>query len=415
MRQVIPYFVALAVSIMSLCCLAQEESSTNFAIPYIEQTIAVDGELQEPHWQKAQQITLDYVTRPFENTKPPVETRVYLYEDGKNLYVAFEALDPNPDAIRAFYRDRDKTWGQDLVGIKIDTFNNSRLAYQFFMNALGVQADSIQNELTGDESDSWDAIWQSKGVIHDAGFTTEMVIPLRLLAFNSSEDDKTWRMELIRFYPRKDTYRIANRRIDRNNSCDLCQMGEVTGFARATHGQNIAVVPAMVLGRARNRDLYEDTGWGYSDNQEVGLDLSWSINPEVSLQATLNPDFSQVEADVAQLSINNPYSLYFKEKRPFFVENADYFSSNYNLVYTRNIGAPDVGAKITGRVNQHTFGVFVANDESTAFLIPGNIGSRNAHLAQESNNAALRYRYDLSKQFSLGFITTLREADNYHN
>ena len=112
------------------------------------------------------------------------------------------------------------------------------------------------------------------------------------------------------------------------------------------------------------------------------MDINWGITPELTFSGTLNPDFSQVEADQAQLNINNNFALFFPAQRPFFVENADYFSSIQNLVYTRNINAPDYGAKLTGRVDKHSIGVFVANDSSTSFLIPGNLGSSVATLQE---------------------------------
>ena len=129
----------------------------------------------------------------------------------------------------------------------------------------------------------------------------------------------------------------------------------------------------------------------------------------------MNPDFSQVESDSAQVSVNNTFALFFPEKRPFFVENADYFTSMLNLIYTRNINAPEYGIKLTGRLGQHSLGVFFANDETTNFLVPGNLGSRVSTLENKSNNMALRYRYDVNKDLSLGIVSTLREADDYHN
>ena len=209
--------------------------------------------------------------------------------------------------------------------------------------------------------------------------------------------------------------RISNMPNDRNNTCDLCQLGSVTGFKQAKQGKNLAIIPTLVLGKGQNRDLDESVEWEDSDNKEVGLDIKWGITPEMSLQATLNPDFSQVEADVAQLSINDTFALFYNEKRTFFLENADYFSSNFNLVYTRNVGAPDYGAKVTGRIDQHTFGLFVANDESTNFLVPGNLGSSVASFEEESINTAFRYRYDLSDELSLGYTATLRDAEGYYN
>ncbi len=400
----------------------QNISKTDFSneftildIPNIAGEIKVDGVLDDIYWQQAKQLELNYVTRPFENTHPPVTTQVKMFENGDTLYVAFIAQDPKVENLSAFYRDRDGIWSDDLVGIKLDTFNDSRLAYQFFVNPLGIQADAIQNEMTGSESDSWDGIWQSAGKIVAGGYQVEMAIPLRILNFKEGSDKKVWGAELVRFYPREDRLRISNTPLDRNNSCNLCQMGSISGFKQAKQGQNLALVPTLVLGKGQSREPEESLEWNDSDNQAISLDVKWGITPEISLQATLNPDFSQVEADVAQLSINDTFALFFDEKRTFFLENSDYFSSNYNLVYTRNVAAPDYGAKVTGRIDQHTFGFFVANDESTTFLVPGNLGSSIASFEQESLNLALRYRYDLSEQLSVGWTSTLRDAEGYYN
>ncbi|WP_100643575.1 carbohydrate binding family 9 domain-containing protein [Alteromonas facilis] len=385
-------------------------------IPFIEGAATLDGVLDEPQWQRAAKQSLDYVTEPFETNRPaPVTTDVFIYEDGTSLYVAFVAQDPDPEAIRSFYRDRDFIFGGDMVGVKLDTFNDSRLAYQFFVNPFGVQADVIENEMTGLESESWDAIWESAGKITENGYVVEMALPLRTMNFNEGDRTKTWGAEFLRFYPRDHFMRISNIPRDRNNSCLLCQLEEISGFESASQGNNLAVIPTVVAGKGRSRDIYSTRDWDYDSNQEIGLDINWGITPEFTLQATLNPDFSQVEADVAQLSINNTFALFFDEQRPFFTENADYFSSNLNLVYTRNVGAPDYGAKVTGRVGEHSVGVFVANDDATTFLVPGNLGSSVAEIAESSNNAAIRYRYDLADDISIGFVSTLRKSDSYHN
>ncbi|MCW8093154.1 carbohydrate binding family 9 domain-containing protein [Alteromonas sp. ASW11-130] len=384
-------------------------------IPYLKAEITVDAKLDEPQWQQANHFTLDFVTQPFDNTAAPVATDVYVFEDGENLYVGFIAHDTNPAEITGFYRDRDKIWSNDLVGIKLDTFNNERLAYQFFVNPFGVQADGIENEMTKMESDSWNAIWSSAGQITETGYAVEMAIPLRTMNFDEQAERKVWGVEFVRFYPREERYRISHLPFDRNNECVLCQMGDIEGFAQATQGNNLAVVPTLVVGAGRERDTSENEDWQWVNSQEVGMDVSWGITPQVSLQATLNPDFSQVEADGAQVSVNNTFSLYFDELRPFFVENAGYFTSNQELVYTRNISQPDYGAKLTGQTGDHTFGVFVANDDTTQFIVPGNLSSNVASIETESVNTALRYRYDVNDALSLGWVSTIRDANEYHN
>ena len=399
----------------SIFAAVAQERPASLSIPYAKASVLVDGDLSDEAWKTAKVVELNFVHRPFDNTKPPVNTTAYIFEDGNTLFVAFKAQDPEPEKIRSFLRDRDGTWGQDMLGIKLDTYNDGRLAYQFYVNPLGVQTDSIENEMTGNESASWNGIWQSEGRITDTGFEVEMAIPLRLLNFEESDDMKTWGMEFVRFYPRSEQYRISHVPFDRDNACNLCQMGEAQGFKEAKQGTNLAIVPTVVLGASRERDPTETNDWDYDNVQEPGLDVNWAISPEISLQATLNPDFSQVEADSAQLNINNTFALFFDEQRPFFVENADYFTSFQNLIYTRNVNAPDYGLKLTGRKDQHSMGVFVANDESTTFLVPGNLGSSVASFDEKSTNLAARYRFDYSDRLAVGAVVTARNADNYHN
>lgn len=392
-----------------------EAKRSLITIPYFEHDAKIDGILDEPEWLKAHEVRLAYTTRPTQNNTPPVETIVRYYENGTTLYVAFIAKDPNPEAIRAFFRDRDSIFGQDLVGVKLDTYGDGRLAYQYFTNAFGNQVDSIENQMTGSESESWNGIWESVGKITEQGYQVEIAIPLRLMNFEETNEIKRWGIEFVRFYPRKIQYRLSHVPFDRNDSCGLCQMGFVDGFKRAKQGQNIAIVPTAVVGKGETRSPAESLDWQHSDNKEIGLDVKWALTPEITLLGTLNPDFSQVEADAAQLTVNNTFALFFEERRPFFVENADYFSSDQNLIYTRNINAPDYGAKITGRSDQHSLGLFVANDETTSFVVPGNLGSSVATIDEESLNLGLRYRYDYSDDLSIGTVLTLRDSDIYHN
>lgn len=385
------------------------------SIPFLQQQVSIDGSLDDQEWHGAKELELNFVTRPFPEQSPSVRTKAFAFENGTDLYVAFIAYDPNPDEIRAFMRDHDKGFGNDQVGVKIDPYNDGRLAYQFFVNPFGVQSDSIQNGMTGGESESWDGIWESSGRITEEGFVVEMKIPLRLMNFEETEGQKLWGFEFVRFRPRSVSYRFSNVPFDRDNSCALCQMGEAVGFAKAEQTNNLAVVPTIVLGKQQSRDPIAQTDWQDDSSFEPGVDVKWNVTPEITLSGTLNPDFSQVEADAGRLTLNNTFALSFGERRPFFVENADYFSTFKNLIYTRIINAPDYGAKVTGREDEHSFGVFVANDDTTNFLIPGNLGSRVARLDEKSLNFAGRYRYDYSDDLSLGMLSTIRHSDSYNN
>lgn len=411
------FFLASSLLLTSLVVapltVASPKAKQHFDVARISGDITIDATLNEPQWKNATEVELDIVTRPYDNTPSPIKTKALLMEDGEVFYLAFKAYDPNPEKIRAFLRDRDKSWGDDTVGIKIDTYNDQRSAYRFLVNPMGSQIDGIENEVTQQESDSWDGIWDSAGQITDEGYIVEMALPLRMLNFNESKNIQDWGIELMRFYPREENLRISNIYMDRNNSCELCQLHTASGFEGAKQGDNLIIAPSLVTGKHQQRN--ENDEWDSSSNTDASLDLRWGITPDILLNATINPDFSTVETDNAQLNINNNFALFFPEKRPFFLDNADYFNSNYNLVYTRNINAPNYGAKITGRKDNHALGVFVTDDDTTNILIPGNRSSSVASIDDKSQAAVLRYRYNYGSDTTLGYISTMRASEDYSN
>jgi len=387
-------------------------------IPYNKGEITLDGDLNEQLWSKALEVDLNLVNSPWENVPSPIKTTAKLIENGEFLYVSFIAYDPNPEKIQGFLTDRDNAWFHDLVGIKLDTNNNRRLNYEFFVNPYGVQNDSTFNEITGSANSSWDGLWYAFGKKTEQGFQVEIAIPYNILNFKSDGKEKKWAIELVRTYPRDTKLRISHVPIDRDNPCWLCQYPEAVGFENAKIGKNLRLTPAVTAIRNEGRDVYanRDTGdWVSEDEIEAGLDLRWSINANNLLNTTLNPDFSTVESDSGQLSVNTNFSLFYEEKRAFFLDNSDYFSSDFNLVYTRNIADPDYGAKLTGRIDKHSYGVFATNDTETNILLPGNLSSGLTTLNKESNSSALRYRYDYNADLTIGTIATLRSADDYYN
>lgn len=401
--------------LMLLCCTAFPSLAEPINIPNIKADITFDGELNEPVWQQAKHVSVNIVNYPYENTPSPVQTDAYIFEDGTHIYFAFIAQDPNPEKIQAFIRDRDDAFSDDIVGIKLDTFNNHRLAYKFFVNPYGVQNDGIDNEMTSQNSNLWDGIWDANGKVTENGYQVEFAIPYRELNFEEGDDIKTWGIELIRIYPRDKVLRISNIELDRDDPCWTCQMAEMQGFEQAKIGENLLVTPSVVAKVDEERDVYQNEDWQSDNDAELGLNVRWGITPDVMLNATINPDFSNVEADAGKLSVNKTSALFFDEKRTFFLDNSEYFSSPLNLVYTRNITDPEVGAKITGKLGKQTFGFFMTKDNYTSLILPGNIYSLPDEISDESYSGALRYRYDINEDLSFGLTSTLRSADDYHN
>jgi hypothetical protein len=416
------YFISAALFLTTSSFTFAQESKTpqintnKLNIPHTNGSINVDADLSDKAWQDALVVDLNIVNSPWNNRPSPVKTTAKIMENGEYLYISFLAEDPDPSKIKGFLSDRDSTLTDDIVGIKLDTYNNRRILYQFLVNPYGVQNDAIANENTGSVNTLWDGIWQSYGKITDQGYQVEIAIPFNILNFEPSDANKTWSLELLRLYPRDERLRISHMPLNRDNNCWACQMPEAVGFKQAKLGKNIQLTPYAAASYDQSRDIWDATDpWHNKTNSDAGIDLRWGITPSNSLTATLNPDFSNVESDSGQLSVNKNFSLFFKEKRSFFLENSDYFSSNNNLVYTRNIADPDYGVKFTGREQQHTYGFFATNDTQTNIILPGNLGSRIRTLNQESKSSALNYRYNVNDDLSFGFLSTYRSADVYHN
>jgi hypothetical protein len=386
------------------------------AIPHAEGQAKIDGVLDDAIWAHALVVELAVETYPRENAPAQVATKAYLVENGAQLLVAFDARDPEPGSIRAFLRDSDTAWNDDFVGIVVDTFNDERRAFEFFVNPLGVQMDAIQDDVNRSENPAWDAIWDSAGRIAPDGYVVEFAIPFSQLRFPRSEGDQTWGIDLLRMRPRNVRTRLANNPQDRNKSCYVCQFGKFDGFANATPGKAIEVVPSLTSTRTDTRPPTAGGTFTNGDlDTEVGVGVRWGITPDVTADLTINPDFSQIEADVAQLAENTQFALYYPETRPFFLEGSDYYASPLQAVFTRTVADPDVGAKITARAGQNTFGAFATKDALTNLLFPGPLGSESTSLAQSNDGVVGRYTRGFGNASTIGALFTRRHGDGYRN
>jgi hypothetical protein len=389
-------------------------------LPRSNGAIEIDGVLADGEWSDAVQFELDIETNPSENVPAKVKTTVYIVEDGVNLFVAFDARDPNPAAIRAYLRDRDSAWEDDHVGIALDTYNDERRAFQFFANPLGVQMDKTHNDVEGgnnwDIDASWDAIWDSAGQINDQGYVVEMRIPLSQLRFPDVNGTKTWGYDLLRMYPRDRTYRFSNHPRDRNRSCYLCQVGKLEGLEGSKPSRDIEIVPTLTASQlSTTEDPAESPIQEGDPDVEGGLTMRWGITPDLTANLAINPDFSQIEADVLQLDVNNRFALFFPERRPFFLEGADYYRTPIDAVFTRTVADPDFGAKLTGKQGNHTYGLFTALDAETNLLFPGLFESDSETLEQENTAVVGRYSYGFTDTSSVGVLVTARDGEDYRN
>ena len=369
-------WVLAGVVAAAMLSMATSQAARISDLPHTDGAISIDGVMDEAAWADATAIDIDIETRPGENIPARVKTVAYILEDGQKLYVAFDARDPQPGEIRAYLRDRDSAWNDDFVGIVLDTYNDERRAFEFFANPLGVQMDLTNDDVNKREDESWDAIWDSAGRINESGYVVEMEIPLNQLRFPSVAGEQTWGIDLLRFYPRDQRYRFSNNKTDRSLNCYLCQFDKIQGLANAQPERDLEIVPTLTGSRTDSTDDPGITPLEEGDaDAEVGVNVRWGITPDLTANLAINPDFSQVEADAAQLDVNNQFALFFPEKRPFFLEGADYFRTPMRAVFTRTVADPATGLKLTGKRDKNTFGVFAAQDDVTNLLFPGPFGS----------------------------------------
>lgn len=388
--------------------------------------VAIDGVLDDEAWASAVVVPLMYEVSPAENGIAPVATECRLTHDREHLYLGCIADDPRPEGIRAFVSDRDGIDAHDRIEMTLDPFNDQRRAFRFSVSALGVQADAVfAQQGTGDPNGgpdaapidpSWDAIWNSAGVITERGYVVEAAIPFRSLRFpRTDEAGGTWGVYLSRWWPRSSNVELRSAMWDRGDSCVLCQANVLTGVRGGAPGVNLQLTPTFTSARTERRATGADPLVADPTRTDFGMDAQWGLTSDLTLNLTANPDFSQVEADVAQLDVNNQFALFFPEKRPFFLEGADFFGTPIRTVFTRSIADPMGGAKVTGKLGASAAGVLVARDRVNNLLIPGSDRSGAARLDDDVTTAVARFRHDVGATSTVGAIYTGREGAGYHN
>jgi hypothetical protein len=398
---------------------AQYPPAKHFQVTTAASKIKIDAVLDEEAWQKAVKIDLLYEYYPGDNIPAPVKTECLITFSRSKLYVAFRCFDPEPGQIRAHLMNRDiiSTFIQDdYVWINLDSFNDERRAFHFRVNPFGVQVDGIYSPVDQIEDYSWDAIWNSAGKITDFGYVIEIAIPFNQLRFTGSKEKQTWGFSAVRAYPRNVRHLFSSHINDRNRYCVICQYNKITGFEGISPGNNIEFDPTLTFTRT---DLREDFPTGNMEpgklKVEPGITAKWGITPNLVLNATVNPDFSHVEADAAQLEVNTQFDLRYPEKRPFFLEGVDSFLTPLEVVFTRTVINPVWGLKNTGKIGKNTLGIFVTQDRYNRLIFPSNQGSTSTILKDDTYSGVLRYRRDVGKGSTVGLLYTGRASENYYN
>ena len=395
--------------------LDDNDSTRN--IPKIsENKIKIDGKIDESAWNQALEFQLSYEIFPLKNTPAPEKTICYVTHDNHNLYVAFKAYDQNPMEIRAHLSDRDQISKDDQVGFYLDTFNDEHKGYSFFVNPLGVQADCFRDDLGNGEDSSWDAIWDSAGEITSWGYQVEVAIPFNQLRFQQKDGQQLWGFSGHRFIPRTREIKTATQKMDLYNQEFFKQFSKICGFEGISAARHIQITPTLT---SFNTSYRPDFPLGDFQEQasdtRMGLTGRWGITPNFTLSGTINPDFSQIEADAAYLDINLAYALVYPEKRPFFLEGNNKFQTHLSVVATRTIADPRWGIKLLGQEGSSSFAFLAAADRQTNLIRPGNQSSSMYSLPIDSQTTIARYQREIGSNSGLGVIVTDRRGDDYNN
>ncbi|MGA3245207.1 MAG: DUF5916 domain-containing protein [Bacteroidota bacterium] len=405
-------FIGSAIAIASV---SPDSARQKINAIRIESEIELTGKLSDPRWNLAQPVQIGFEVTPGENTPASQKTSVRILYTAEYAYLGFDCKDTNPSSIRAHITDRDKIFDDDYVGIILDTYGDYQRAYEFMVNPYGIQADLMR--VGGNEDDSFDTVWKSAASISDSGWSAILAIPFKSLRFPSTRE-QNWVALLFRNIPRTSREQISWTPYDRNNPCFLCQGGMIVGIAEVQSTNSVELLP-YVVGQQRGALRDEsDPSTAFENGKvsgRIGGGIRYSPSPDLSVEAVVNPDFSQVESDATQISVNSTFALNYPEKRPFFLYGADLFKNQTGIFYSRTINNPLGAARVIGKSGSLSFGYLAASDRNTPYIVPGEESSDFISTNLDSFSNVARARYDFGNETYVGGIVTTRNTSTAHN
>lgn len=366
--------------------------------------IRLDGVLDEAEWARAAVLAGFTLYRPVEGEPAEEPTEVLVFYTPEAMYFGIRAFDSRPDLIPAILAPRDRgIFDDDWVRLMLDPFDDERRAYLFYVNPLGLQADGLWIEGLRREGDrppvdlNPDFIWESFGRVTDDGWVAEIKIPYVSIQFPQAPVQQ-WRLNVAR-----EVRRTGNEQswapLTQNVTSSLSLSGRLTNLIGLAPRKLVEFIP-VATGKVEG--YQDDDGSGFVREglePQFGLDGRYSITQNMMLGATVNPDFSQVEADADQITVNERFAIFFPEKRPFFLDGTEVFQTPNQLVYTRQIADPIGGAKLTGKTGRMNIGYLGSLDRSPIDL-------------EESESEALfnlvRGRLDVGMGSNIGGLYTDR-------
>ncbi|WP_374674255.1 DUF5916 domain-containing protein [Ideonella sp.] len=374
--------------------------------------ILLDGHGAEPCWADAVPQTVGHVFRPVPGGWPAVETRFRVMQDAQHLYVWVEADDPDTSRLRHGNSRRDKVANdQDNVSLYIDPVGSRRFAQMFRVNPSGSLTDGTWNEANMALSLDPDFEFDAATAVSAAGWSAEFRIPFRSLRYAAREGAPApWTVLVTRSHPRADRHVYASAPISPNSDCFLCQNAVLERLDPPASPRFWQAMPYLA---ARSVTRHGADGRHARDHLDAGLDVKARLGAATFIDATVNPDFSQVDLDTPQLSANARFGLFYREKRPFFLEGADLFDAPLPLQTTRTIGEPAYGVRLTHRSEEMDALAILARDRGgAAIMYPGPFQSYPIVRDSEADVALVRTRWSVGPKVAVKGLASLRQFDD---
>jgi len=385
-------------------------------------SVTIDGRLDEPAWSRAARLTGFSQYQPVDGRPAEEPTEVLVWYGPDAIYFGIRAGELHGDVVRATRANRDNITSEDNIQILLDTYNDRRLAFLFGVNPLGVQQDGTRsdqfgggaggrsatgggnqnmNPLEGNVDLNPDYIFESRGRLVTGGYEIEIRIPFKSLHYQD-RSEQVWGINVLRRVQHtgfQDSWTPAVRA----NASFLGQSGTLEGMHDLKRGLVLEVTPTATARLDGGRILPDR--WKYEEAGELGADVRWGIRQNLTMSGTWNPDFSQVEADVGQVVLNERFALFYPEKRPFFLDGLELFDTPNQLIYTRSIIAPRGGAKLAGKLGGTNLATMLVADD-TAYSWSG---------GHTPLFGILRARHDLPGSGTAGAVLTSREDGPDHS
>ncbi len=384
------------------------------AIPRIDTTVTIDGVLDEPVWTRAARLVGFSQYQPSDSRPAEEPTEVLVWYSSTAIYFGIRAREVHGDLVHATHADRDNINADDYVQLLLDTYNDRRRAFLFGVNPYGVQQDGIRsdsygrgaggtygggggfgsmNVLDGNVDLNPDFVFDSRGRLVEGGYEVEIRIPFKSLRYAGGRV-QTWGINVLRRVQHSG-YQDSWAPVVRASASFMNQSGWLEGLEDLHRGLVLDLTPVAT---ERVDGAPDTTGrYRYGDTTRLGLDAHYGLTPNLSLDGTYKPDFSQVEADVGQVTLNQRFALFYPEKRPFFLDGLELFDTPNQLIYTRQIVNPDWGAKLAGKAGPWTIAAIGAAD-ATSQSLTGN----------HPLFGVARIKYDLGPLSNLGLVATSR-------